>query len=95
MGNSTDVPLAQRMSTWIETVPRLLAHLDIQHVSLASHSAGTMYLFNTLYHCRDILYPEKPMATVLGMLNFLQIILSFLYILFILDGYIPTSKAEI
>ncbi|KAF9247422.1 hypothetical protein LCP9604111_6121 [Penicillium roqueforti] len=66
MGNSTDVPLAQRMSTWIETVPRLLAHLDIQHVSLASHSAGTMYLFNTLYHCRDILYPEKPMATVLA-----------------------------
>lgn len=95
MGNSTDVPLAQRMSTWIETVPRLLAHLDIQHVSLASHSAGTMYLFNTLYHCRDILYPEKPMATVLGMLNFLQIILPFLYILFILDGYISTSKAEI
>ena len=77
MGNSTDVPLAQRMSTWIETVPRLLAHLGIQHVSLASHSAGTMYLLNTLYHCRDILYPEKPMATLLGMSDFLQIILSF------------------
>ncbi|CAI7622388.1 unnamed protein product [Penicillium glandicola] len=66
MGNSTDVPLAQRVSTWIETVPRLLAHLGIQHVSLASHSAGTMYLFNTLYYCRDILYPEKPVVSILA-----------------------------
>jgi hypothetical protein len=37
---------SQRVSTWIETVPRLLAHLDIQHVSLASHSAGTIYLYD-------------------------------------------------
>ncbi|KAJ6190844.1 hypothetical protein N7519_000865 [Penicillium mononematosum] len=66
MGGSTDVPLSQRVSTWIETVPRLLAHLDIQHVSLASHSAGTIYLFNTLYYCRDILYPEKPMVSLLA-----------------------------
>lgn len=95
MGNSTDVPLAQRVSTWIETVPRLLAHLGIQHVSLASHSAGTFYLFNTLYHCRDILYPEKPMATILGMLHFLQINLFFLYTLFILDGYISTKRLGI
>ncbi|KGO43176.1 hypothetical protein PEXP_029230 [Penicillium expansum] len=66
MGNSTNVPLAQRVSTWIETVPRLLAHVGIQHVSLVSHSSGTMYLLNTLYHCRDILCPEKPMATMLA-----------------------------
>ncbi|KAJ5170187.1 uncharacterized protein N7500_002970 [Penicillium coprophilum] len=66
MGNSTEVPLAQRVSAWVETVPRLLAHLDIQHVSLVSHSAGTMYLLNTLYYCRDILYPEKPMVTFLA-----------------------------
>ncbi|KAJ5543499.1 hypothetical protein N7535_005923 [Penicillium sp. DV-2018c] len=66
MGNSTDVALAQRVSAWIETVPRLLAHLNIQHVSLASHSAGTIYLLNTLYHCRDILRPDKPMATLLA-----------------------------
>lgn len=78
MGNSTNVPLAQRVSTWIETVPRLLAHVGIQHVSLVSHSSGTMYLLNTLYHCRDILYPEKPMATMLGMLQFQQITLSLL-----------------
>ncbi|KGO75406.1 hypothetical protein PITC_080920 [Penicillium italicum] len=66
MGNSTDVPLAQRVSTWVEIVPRLLAHLNIQHVSLASHSAGTIYLLNTLYYCRDILNPKKPMATLLA-----------------------------
>ena len=90
MGNSTDVPLAQRVSTWIETVPRLLAHVGIQHVSLASHSAGTMYLFNTLYHYRDILCPEKPMVTLLGTLHFPQISILLLGTMLILDGHIPT-----
>ncbi|KAJ5142653.1 uncharacterized protein N7515_001440 [Penicillium bovifimosum] len=66
MGKSTDVALAQRVSAWIEIVPRLLAHLNIQHVSLASHSAGTIYLLNTLYHCRDILRPDKAMVTLLA-----------------------------
>lgn len=65
MGGSSDVPLAQRVSVWVETVPRLLAHLGIQHVALASHSAGTIYLFNTLYHCRDLLYRNAP-VTLLG-----------------------------
>ena len=68
MGGSTDVPLVQRMSTWVELVPRLLAYLGIQHVALASHSAGTMYLLNTLYHCRDLLYPNNPVINMLGML---------------------------
>lgn len=68
MGGSTDVPLVQRISTWVELVPRLLAHLGIQHVALASHSAGTLYLLNTLYHCRDLLYPNNPVISVLGML---------------------------
>jgi hypothetical protein len=72
MGNSTDVPLVQRVSAWVEIVPRLLAHLDIQHVSLASHSAGTIYLLNTLYYCRDILRPDKPMVTLLGARRLLQ-----------------------
>jgi hypothetical protein len=67
MGNSTDVPLDQRVPVWVETVPRLLAHLDIQHVALASHSAGTIYLLNTLYSCREILDPKKPMVTFQGM----------------------------
>ncbi|KAJ6004376.1 hypothetical protein N7522_006021 [Penicillium canescens] len=66
MGGSTDVPLVQRMSIWVELVPRLLAHLGIQHVALASHSAGTMYLLNTLYHCRDLLYPNNMVINMLA-----------------------------
>ncbi|CAG7961856.1 unnamed protein product [Penicillium olsonii] len=66
MGSTTDVPLAQRMSVWVEIVPRLLAHLGIQHVTLASHSAGTMYLLNTLWSCRDILDPHHPRVTLLA-----------------------------
>jgi len=72
MGNTTDVPLAQRVSVWIEIVPRLLAHLGIKHVCLASHSAGTIYLLNTLYCCREILDPEKPMVTFLGMFSIVR-----------------------
>ncbi|KAL6892037.1 Alpha/Beta hydrolase protein [Trichoderma evansii] len=60
MGHSTEVPLSSRVSTWIRMVPLLLAHLDIKHVSLVSHSAGTIYLLNTLHHHRDILYPDRP-----------------------------------
>ncbi|KAL7940773.1 alpha/beta-hydrolase [Trichoderma barbatum] len=60
MGLSTDVPLPQRISTWIQLVPLLLAHLDIKHISLVSHSAGTIYLLNTLHYYRDILHPERP-----------------------------------
>jgi hypothetical protein len=67
MGHSTDVPLAQRVTTWIELVPRLLAHLQIEHVALASHSAGTIYLLNTLIRCRDILDPNRPLVALVGM----------------------------
>lgn len=57
MGGSTDVPLAKRFEVWVDLVPRLLAHLEIQRVSLASHSSGTMYLFNTWAKCRDFVNP--------------------------------------
>ncbi|KAB8263268.1 hypothetical protein BDV32DRAFT_4143 [Aspergillus pseudonomiae] len=66
MGNSTDVPLDQRLSTWIELVPRLLAHLEVDHVALVSHCAGTIYLLNTLFHCRDLLHPERPFVAFLA-----------------------------
>lgn len=66
MGHSTNVALHQRVSVWVELVPRLLAHLNIEHVSLVSHSNGTIYLLNTLYHCRGILHPEKPFVGLLG-----------------------------
>jgi hypothetical protein len=66
MGLSTDVPLSHRILTWIRTVPLLLAHLDIEHIALASHSAGMMYLLNTLHHYREILHPDQPFVAFLG-----------------------------
>ena len=82
MGSTTDVPLAQRMSVWVEIVPRLLAHLGIQHVTLASHSAGTMYLLNTLWSCRDILDPHHPRVTLLGMSFYLMVVQVFMHTFF-------------
>ncbi|KAL7807899.1 alpha/beta-hydrolase [Trichoderma aethiopicum] len=66
MGLSTDVPLCQRIPTWIRMLPQLLAHLDIPHVALVAHSAGTLYLLNTLYHHRDLLHPERPYVAFMG-----------------------------
>ncbi|KAH8127748.1 hypothetical protein LI328DRAFT_164773 [Trichoderma asperelloides] len=66
LGHSTAVPLDQRVNTWIELVPRLLAHLQIEHVALACHSAGTIYLLNTLVRCREILDPNRPLAVLIA-----------------------------
>lgn len=66
MGKSTNVPLDKRVSIWVELVPRLLEHLSIKHVALMSHSAGTVFLLNTLVECRDILHPTKPFVALLG-----------------------------
>ncbi|KAE8381251.1 Alpha/Beta hydrolase protein [Aspergillus bertholletiae] len=66
MGNSSDVPLDKRLSIWVELVPRFLAHLGIDHVALVSHSAGTLYLLNTLFHCRELLHPERPFVALLA-----------------------------
>lgn len=68
MGDSTNVPLAQRLAVWLETVPALLKHLGIDHVALVSHSAGTIYNLNLLYHFRDILSPTKPFVALFGKL---------------------------
>lgn len=68
MGSSTNVPLEKRVSIWVETLPKLLAHLDIKHVTVLSHCAGTVYALNTLYQCRDILHPKRPQVVLLGML---------------------------
>ncbi|KAF7715270.1 Uncharacterized protein PECH_002109 [Penicillium ucsense] len=58
MGASTDVPLAHRVDTWIEVMPQVLSYLQIQRVSLVSHSAGTIYLLNTWAKCRQYINPE-------------------------------------
>jgi pimeloyl-ACP methyl ester carboxylesterase len=54
MGASTDVPLAKRIDIWVDIVPRLLTQLGIPFVTLASHSAGTIYLLNTWARCQGL-----------------------------------------
>ncbi|KAK3701694.1 hypothetical protein LTR37_015347 [Vermiconidia calcicola] len=66
MGGSTPVALSLRVQVWLETVPALLRKLNVEHVSLMSHSAGTIYCLNTLYHLRDILDPMKPYVAMIG-----------------------------
>jgi hypothetical protein len=46
--------------TLAEMVPRLLEHLDIPYVSLASHSGGDIYLLNTLLTYPHLLHPQNP-----------------------------------
>lgn len=69
VGGSDSVPLQQRIDTWIETVPAVLKKLGVRHVALASHSAGTMYLLNTLLRLPDILDPARPFAVLSGMFS--------------------------
>jgi len=66
MGGSTPVLLKIRMKVWLEAVPAVLQKLGIQHVSLFSHSAGTMYALVTLVHLRSILDPKAPYIAFLG-----------------------------
>lgn len=67
MGGSTQVPLAIRMETWLGIVPALLAHLHLEHVHLMAHSAGTMYLLNTLHDQRGSLLGGKE--TYIGIMG--------------------------
>lgn len=61
--------MEQRIPIWLELVPKLLEHLHIKNVSLVSHSAGTMYLLNTLATHRDILEPQRPFVALYGKLR--------------------------
>ncbi|PIB01512.1 hypothetical protein CB0940_00985 [Cercospora beticola] len=65
-GGSSNVPIEDRVNIWLETVPQLLKHLNVNYVSLISHSAGTIYLLNTLYHLRHILDPKRPYVALLA-----------------------------
>jgi pyrrolidone-carboxylate peptidase len=67
MGGATPVPLKHRINVWLETVPALLKLLHVEYVSLMSHSAGTVYCLNTLYHLRDLLEPTRPYVAFIGM----------------------------
>ncbi|ETS74124.1 hypothetical protein PFICI_13990 [Pestalotiopsis fici W106-1] len=60
IGGTTKADSQYRLETWLEIVPALLRHLDIAHVSIACHSAGTLYALHTLLHLRHLLHPERP-----------------------------------
>ena len=46
--------------TYTEMVPQLLAHLNVSHVSVASHSGGDIYLMNLILTYPHLLHPEHP-----------------------------------
>ncbi|KAF7504394.1 hypothetical protein GJ744_002260 [Endocarpon pusillum] len=66
IGGSDSVSLDQRVATWLDIVPALLDHIGIQHVHLAAHSAGTIFVLNTILHQRHLLHPTKPFAAFFG-----------------------------
>ncbi|KAH9897433.1 hypothetical protein F4778DRAFT_783016 [Xylariomycetidae sp. FL2044] len=60
-GGTTDVAPAHRVRAWLEMVPALLRHLDIEHVSaVLAYSGGTLYALNTLLYLRHLLDPDRP-----------------------------------
>jgi hypothetical protein len=76
-GGSTAVPLHKRVQTWLEIVPAVLQYLEVDHVALLSHSAGTIYAFNTAVKLSHLLYPGRPFMACLGMYCLLHHYLMF------------------
>ena len=66
-------------------VAELLKHLNIKHVAMASHSCGTMYLFNMILVHRYLLHPKHPFVVFLG-INSLPIYPLIVYQLVKLTG---------
>lgn len=60
IGGTQAVPLDQRIATWLDMVSALLDHVNVKHVHLASHSAGTIFVLDTLLHLRHLLHPTRP-----------------------------------
>lgn len=60
------MPLSKRISTFLEVVPALLEHLNIKHISLASHSAGTIFCLNLLAAHPELLDPSCPSVTFIA-----------------------------
>jgi len=58
--------LVERIPAFLEVVPLLLAHLKIEHISLASHSAGTIYALNLISRIPEILSPTNPSVTLIS-----------------------------
>ncbi|PSK46024.1 hypothetical protein B9Z65_4992 [Elsinoe australis] len=65
-GGSMLVHLNLRMRVWLETIPILLEKVQVKHVNIVTHSAGTMYTLNTLCKLRSILDPKAPYVAFLA-----------------------------
>jgi hypothetical protein len=66
IGGTDLVNLNQRIQTWLDMVPALLNHVGVKHAHLAAHSAGTIFVLNTILHQRHLLHPTKPFAAFFG-----------------------------
>ena len=66
IGGTEGVPLNQRIATWLDMVQGLLDHVGVKYCHLASHSAGTIFVLNTLLHQRHLLHPTKPYVAMFG-----------------------------
>lgn len=66
IGGTETVNLNQRIATWLDMVPALLDHISLKHVHLAAHSAGTIFVLNTILFQRHLLHPTKPFAALFG-----------------------------
>lgn len=66
IGGTELVSLNQRIATWLDMVPALLEHVGVKHVHLVAHSAGTIFVLNTILHQRHLLHPTKPFVAMFG-----------------------------
>ncbi|KAM5356888.1 hypothetical protein ACJ41O_003534 [Fusarium nematophilum] len=58
-GGADDVEVGKRLAICREITLALLRHLEIQYVSLACHSGGTVYALDMLLHHPEVLHPER------------------------------------
>ncbi|KAF4450060.1 hypothetical protein F53441_6765 [Fusarium austroafricanum] len=63
-GGTDPVKLEKRAPLCRKITLALLQNLNIKHVSLASHSGGTVYAFDMLLHHPEILHPERPYIAI-------------------------------
>ncbi|XWX01734.1 hypothetical protein V2A60_009763 [Cordyceps javanica] len=65
-GGTDEVEVQDRLRVWQCAIPALLAHLDIKHVSVGCHSAGTVYALDFILHHPQFLHPERPYLAIAG-----------------------------
>ncbi|KAF4987758.1 hypothetical protein FGRMN_10182 [Fusarium graminum] len=63
-GGTDPVKLDQRPFICRKMTLALLQHLGIKHVSVASHSGGTIYALDMLLHHPEILHPERSYIAI-------------------------------